>query len=86
MNALESVVKEYRENNLRSQKRRNLWNKNRHGDTVGTDLLQGVDITKFIKSLRLRWHGHTKGMNNSTMPEWKERGPTGYLSRYSELL
>jgi hypothetical protein len=27
-------------------------------------ILQGTDISKFIKSLQLRWHGHVKRMQN----------------------
>jgi hypothetical protein len=44
------------------------------------DILEGADIVKFIKSLRLRWCGHIERMNNERMPKkrmtskWKEKG------------
>jgi hypothetical protein len=31
------------------------------------DILEGADIVKFIKSLRLRWCGHIERMNNERM-------------------
>jgi hypothetical protein len=31
------------------------------------DILEGTDIVKFIKSLRLRWCGHIERMNNKRM-------------------
>jgi hypothetical protein len=33
------------------------------------DKLEGADIVKFIKSLRLRWYGHIERMNNERMPK-----------------
>jgi hypothetical protein len=33
------------------------------------DTLEGADIVKFIKSLRLRWCGHIERMNNERMPK-----------------
>jgi hypothetical protein len=33
------------------------------------DKLEGADIVKFIKSLRLRWCGHIERMNNERMPK-----------------
>jgi hypothetical protein len=33
------------------------------------DILEGADIVKFIKSLRLRWCGHIERMNNERMPK-----------------
>jgi hypothetical protein len=33
------------------------------------DMLEGADIVKFIKSLRLRWCGHIERMNNEIMPK-----------------
>jgi hypothetical protein len=33
------------------------------------DILEGANIVKFIKSLRLRWCGHIERMNNERMPE-----------------
>jgi hypothetical protein len=33
------------------------------------DISEGADIVKFIKSLRLRWCGHTERMNNERMPK-----------------
>ena len=43
------------------------------------DILQGADIVKFIKSLRLRWYGRVERMKNRKMPQkleqlqWKEQ-------------
>jgi hypothetical protein len=31
------------------------------------DILEGADIVKFIKSLRVRWCGHIERMNNERM-------------------
>jgi hypothetical protein len=33
------------------------------------DKLEGADIVKFIKFLRLRWCGHIERMNNGRMPK-----------------
>jgi hypothetical protein len=33
------------------------------------DIIQGVDIVKFTKSLRLRWYGHVERMPNHRMPK-----------------
>jgi hypothetical protein len=33
------------------------------------DILEGADIVKFIKSLRLRWSGHIERMNNERTPK-----------------
>ena len=33
------------------------------------DILQGADIVKFIKSIRLRWYGHDERMQSQGMPE-----------------
>jgi hypothetical protein len=33
------------------------------------DKLEGADTVKFIKSLRLRWCGHIKRMNNERIPK-----------------
>jgi hypothetical protein len=33
------------------------------------DILEGADIVKFIKSLKLRWCGHIERMNNERMPK-----------------
>jgi hypothetical protein len=33
------------------------------------DILEGADIVKFIKSLRLRWCRHIERMNNERMPK-----------------
>jgi hypothetical protein len=33
------------------------------------DKLEGADIVKFIKYLRLRWCGHIERMNNERMPK-----------------
>jgi hypothetical protein len=33
------------------------------------DILEGADIVKFIKFLRLRWCGHIERMNNERMPK-----------------
>jgi hypothetical protein len=33
------------------------------------DILEGADIVKFIKSLRLRWCGHTEKINNERTPK-----------------
>jgi hypothetical protein len=33
------------------------------------DILEGADIVKFIKSLRLRWCEHIEMMNNERMPK-----------------
>jgi hypothetical protein len=33
------------------------------------DILEGADIVKFIKYLRLRWCGHIERMNNERMPK-----------------
>jgi hypothetical protein len=33
------------------------------------DILEGADIVKFIKSLRVRWCGHIERMNNERMPK-----------------
>jgi hypothetical protein len=33
------------------------------------DILEGAGIVEIIKSLRLRWCGHTERMNNKKMPK-----------------
>jgi hypothetical protein len=32
-------------------------------------MLQWADMVKFIKSLRLKWYGHTERTNNKRMPK-----------------
>jgi hypothetical protein len=33
------------------------------------DILEGADIVKFIKSLRLIWYGHIERLDNERMPK-----------------
>jgi hypothetical protein len=49
-----------------TSKRRRTLEKNKEGER---NMLQGTDIVKFLKILRLRWCGHVEKIGSQQMPK-----------------